>query len=86
MPPVASPTERPSCPAVKRRALQPRRRTLIVYSVDLRSTGCNHPFGRETFTRREDAQRFIEALRKEDPEHGSALWIEEHELEARGDT
>ena len=85
MPPVASPTEAPSCLAVMRRALQPRRRTLIVYSVDLRSMGGNHPFGRETFTRREDAERFIEELRREDAELGSALRIEEHELEAGGD-
>ena len=85
MPPVASPTEAPSCLAVLRRALQPSRRTLIVYSVDLRSMSGNHPFGRETFTRREDAERFIEELRREDPELGSALRIEEHELEAGGD-
>ena len=85
MPPVASPTEAPSCLAVMRRALQPRRRTLIVYSVDLRSMGGNHPFGRETFTRREDAERFIEELRREDSELGRALRIEEHELEAGGD-
>ena len=85
MPPVASPTDAPSCLAVMRRALQPRRRTLIVYSVDLRSMGGNHPFGRETFTRREEAERFIEELGREDSELGSALRIEEHELEAGGD-
>ena len=85
MPPVASPTEAPSCLAVMRRALQPRRRTLIVYSVDLRSMGGNHPFGRETFIRREEAERFIEELGREDLELGSALRIEEHELEAGGD-
>ena len=85
MPPVASPTEAPSCLAVMRRAVQPRRRTLIVYSVDLRSMGGNHPFGRETFTRREEAERFIEELRREDSELGSALRIEEHELEAGED-
>ena len=66
MPPVARPTEAPSCLAVMRRAVQPRRRTLIVYSVDLRSMGGNHPFGRETFTRREEAERFIEELGRED--------------------
>ena len=67
MPPVASPTEAPSCLAVMRRALQPRRRTLILYSIDLRSMRGSHPFGRETFARREDAERFIEELRREEP-------------------
>ena len=85
MPPVVSPTEAPSCLTVMRRALQPRRRTLIVYSVDLRSMGGNHPLGRETFTRREEAERFIEELRREDSGLGSALRIEEHELEAGED-
>ena len=41
-----------------------------MYSVDLRSMGGNHPFGRETFTRREDAERFIEELRREDQSLG----------------
>ena len=85
MPPVASSTEAPSCLAVLRRAVQPSRRTLIVYSVDLRSMGGDHPFGRETFTRREDAEQFIEELRRKDAELGSGLRIEEHELEAGGD-
>ena len=84
MPPVASPTEAPSCLAVMRRALQPWRRTLIVYSVDLRSMSGDHPFGRETFTRREDAEQFIEELRRKDAELGGALRIDEHELEAGG--
>lgn len=85
MPLVASPTEAPSCLAVLRRAVQPSRRTLVVCTVDLRSTSGNHPFGRETFTRREDAAQFIEEPRGEDPELGTALRIEEHELEAGGD-
>jgi hypothetical protein len=45
-----------------------------------------HPFARETFTSREDAERFIVDLRSDDPELGNALRIEEHELEAGGDT
>ena len=85
MPPVASPTEAPSCLEVMRRALQPRRRTPIVYSVDFRSMGGNHPFGRETFTRREEAERFIEELGRTDSELASALRIQEHKLEAGGD-
>ncbi len=85
MPPVASPSEAPSCLAVMRRALQPRRRTLSLYSIDLRSMRGSHPFGRETFARREDAEKFLEELGGEDSELGSALRIEEHELEAGED-
>ena len=57
----------------------------MLYSVDLRSMGGNHPFGRETFSRREEAERFVEELGREDSEPGSALRIEEHELEAGED-
>ncbi len=84
MSPVASPTEAPSCLAVMRRALKPRTHRLIVYSVDLPARNSNHPFGRDTFSRREDAERFIEELRTEEPEFASTLRIEEHELEAGG--
>jgi hypothetical protein len=84
MPPVASPTDAPSCVAVLRRALKPMRQPLMVYSVRLGSTSANYPFGRETFTRREDAERFIEEMRKEEPDRASSLRIEEHELEAGG--
>jgi hypothetical protein len=83
MPPVASP-DAPSCVAVMRRALESRTRPLIVYSIHLRSTSANHPFGRETFSRREDAERFIEELRVEEPELARSLRIEEHELDAGG--
>ena len=86
MPVVASPTEAPSCLAVMRRARQLARRRLIVYSVDLPPMGGDHPFSREAFTRRDEAERFIDELRSEDAELGSALRIEEHELEAGGDT
>jgi len=78
MPAVASP-DAPSCMAVMRRALEPGRRPLMVYSVDVRSIP-NHPFGRETFSRHEDAVRFIEELRKVEPELVSDLRIEEHEI------
>ena len=81
MPPLASRTEAPSCRAVMRRALQPGRETLIVYSVDLPSTNVNYPFGRETFDRREDAEWFIEKRCSQDPELGSVLRIEERALE-----
>jgi predicted enzyme related to lactoylglutathione lyase len=48
------------------------------------SRNTNHPFGRDTFSRREDAERFIEELRKVEPEFASSLRSEEHELEAGG--
>ena len=43
-----------------------------------------HPFGDaiETFIRREEAERFVEEVRGEDPELASYLRIEERELEA----
>ena len=83
MPPVARPTEAPSCLAVMGRALQPRRQTLILYSIDLRAMRGSHPFGRETFARREDAERFIEELRRDEPELASAR-IEERARGRRG--
>jgi hypothetical protein len=85
MPPVMSATDAPSCLAVMRRALaKPRKRPLIVYRVDLPTTGPNHPFSRETFTQREDAERFIEELRGDEPELAAKLRIEERELESGG--
>ena len=38
----------------------------------------------ETFIRREDAERFIEEVRGDDPEVAAKLRIEERELEADG--
>ena len=38
----------------------------------------------ETFVRREDAERFIEEVRGDDPELASNLRTEERELEAGG--
>ena len=42
----------------------------------------DHPFGNavETFVRREDAERFVEEVRSDDPELASYLRIEEREL------
>jgi hypothetical protein len=37
---------------------------------------------RETFSRREDAERFIEEFRGDDPDRASYLRIEERELRA----
>jgi hypothetical protein len=46
----------------------------------------DHPLGDavETFIRREDAERFVEEVRGDDPELASYLRIEERELEAGG--
>jgi hypothetical protein len=46
----------------------------------------NHPLGAaiETFIRREDAERFIEEVRSDDPELASYPRIEERELKAGG--
>jgi hypothetical protein len=59
---------------------------VIVYAIiDLRSSP-DHPLGDavETFLRREDAERFIEEVRGDDPDLASHLRIEERELEAGG--
>jgi len=80
MPPVT--TDAPSCVAVLRRALERTPPKVIVYSVDVRSTSPNHPFGRETFNRREDAERFVEEMCIENPKLASSLWIAKHEVEA----
>jgi len=56
---------------------------MIVYAIiDLRSSP-DHPLGDavETFVRREDAERFIEEVRGDDPDLASYLRIEERELE-----
>lgn len=86
MPPVASATDARSCLALLHRAgaLEPRTHRLIMYSVDLPSRNANHPFGRDTFSRREDAERFIEELRRLEPGFANSLRIEERELEVGG--
>jgi hypothetical protein len=66
-----------------RHALKPERQRLIVYAVDLRSRG-DRRFGEATFARHEDAERFIEEIRGNDPELASSLWIEKRQLEAVG--
>ena len=60
---------------------------VIVYAVVDDALSPGFPLGveLEVFVRREDAERFIEELRRDEPELASALWIEEHELEAGGD-
>ena len=59
---------------------------MIVYAIiDLRSSP-DHPLGDavETFVRREDAERFIEEVRGDDPVIAAKLRIEEREFEAGG--
>ena len=48
--------------------------------------GSDFPLGddAETFIRREEAERFIEEVRGDDPEMAAKLRIEERELEAGG--
>ena len=57
---------------------------MLVYAiVDTRSS-LTHPLGDavETFVRREEAERFVEEVRGDDPELALHLRIEERELEA----
>jgi hypothetical protein len=59
---------------------------MLVHAIhDLRSSP-DHSLGdaAETFVRREDAERFIEEVRSDDPNLASQLRIEERELEAGG--
>jgi hypothetical protein len=59
---------------------------VIVFAIiDLRSS-LDHPLGDavETFVWREDAERFIEEVRGDDPELASYLRIEERQLETGG--
>ena len=59
---------------------------MIVYAVIDERSSPDHPLGDaiEVFVRREDAERFIEDVRGDDPELASYLRIEERELEAGG--
>jgi hypothetical protein len=82
MPPATSLTDAPSCLAVMRRALEPQRQCSSVYTIDVRSIS-DQPFGRETFSQREDAEMFIEEVRRENPQLANELRIEERELVAR---
>jgi len=53
--------------------------------VDIRSSS-DHPLGDavDTFVRHEDAERFIEEVRDDEPELAGHLRIEERKLEAGG--
>lgn len=52
---------------------------VTVYTIDVHSVPSTC-FGRETFSCREDAEWFIEQIRRQDSDHASALRIEEKEL------
>ena len=57
-----------------------------MYTVVDESLSSTSPLGDaiETFVRLEDAERFIEEIRDDEPELASHLRIEERELEAGG--
>ena len=59
---------------------------MIVYAVVDDALSPDFPLGDavETFIRRDDAERFIEEVRGDDPEMAAKLRIEERELEAGG--
>ena len=60
--------------------------TVIVFAVVDDSLSPTSPLGEavETLIRREDADRFLEAVRSDDPKLASHLRTEEPELEAGG--
>jgi hypothetical protein len=59
---------------------------MCVYAVLDETLSPNFPFGDsiDVFVRREDAERFIQEVRGDDPELAKPLRIEERELEAGG--
>jgi hypothetical protein len=59
---------------------------MIVYAVvdDALSPDCPLGVELEVFIRREDAERFIEEIRGDDPEMAAKLRIEQRELGAGG--
>lgn len=59
---------------------------MVVYAVVDLSLSVASPLGDsiEVFIRREDAERFVEEIRGDDPELASQLRIEERELDVGG--
>ncbi len=59
---------------------------MLVYAVVDDRLSPTSPLGDavETFIRREDAERVVEEVRRDEPEFASYLRIEERELEAGG--
>jgi hypothetical protein len=56
----------------------------MVYAVIDDSLSADSPLGQavETFLRREDAERFVEEVRRDDPETARHLRVERRELDA----
>lgn len=52
---------------------------MVVYTIDVHSVS-GQPFARETFSVREDAERFVEEIHRDDPDLASDLRIEKREL------
>jgi hypothetical protein len=59
---------------------------VLAYLILDERSSPNHPLGEavETFLHREDAERFIENVRRDEPELAASVRIEERELEAGG--
>jgi hypothetical protein len=59
---------------------------MIVYAVVDDTLSARSPLGEaiDVFVRREEAERFIEEIRRDDPELAEPLRVEERELEAGG--
>jgi hypothetical protein len=59
---------------------------VIVYAIIDRRSSLDHPLGDaiEVLIRRQDAERFLEEVRMDEPELASHLRIEERELDAGG--
>ena len=57
---------------------------MLVYAVvdDALSSTCPPGDAHEVYVRREDAERFVEEIRHDEPEPAESLRIEERELQA----
>jgi hypothetical protein len=69
-----------ACELVDARVRSLQRQRVTVYTIELP----DYPFGCETFAQREHAERYLEELRRLDPELPSSVRIEKHVLEASG--
>ncbi len=85
MSPLATLPGTPTRYAAMQRGIPKKVQPRVVYTVNLRSIP-DAPFGRETFAGREDAESFIEELRREAPDLANELRIQERELDARRPT
>jgi len=69
-----------ACQLVDAHARNLQRQRVTVYTIELP----DYPFSRDTFAQREHAERYVEELRRLDPDLPSSVRIEEHVLEAGG--